>query len=304
VHPFDIPVSFDKILFATDFHDDSAAALPYLIALARRCNSHVFITHVVPSALPAFFRGGQRLRSAGVPASVNFASDHLSGISHEFLMRDGEVAPTLCRLARGYDVDLIVIRMRRRMATAALGTVAEEIIANAPCPVLTVGPSVPWQPAACIEFERILFATQSGYGSCGSTHAVAVAEQCGARLDLLHVVSDPTKPCDQQRVARSLRPMLARVVPPTPNLPYVPSTTVLFGDPAVSILKIAEQDRPDLIVMGAETPGAEAISDTPLITAYEVVSRAECPVLTVRTTRKQFHFVAQTCAGAEVAAYR
>ena len=98
------------------------AALPYLIALARRCNSHVFITHVVPSALPAFFRGGQRLRSAGAPASVNFASDHLSGISHEFLMRDGEVAPTLCRLARGYDVDLIVIRMRRRMATAALGS--------------------------------------------------------------------------------------------------------------------------------------------------------------------------------------
>src|SRR5438045_3139466 len=224
VPPFDIPVSFDKILFATDSRETSAAALPYLSALARRCNSHVFITHVVPCALPAFFRGGQRLRPAGVPAWVNFASDHLWGISHEFLMRDGEVVSTLCRLARGYEVDLIVIGMRPRLASATLGTVAEEIIANAPCPVLTVGPRVPWQPAACIEFERILFATQSGYGSCGSTHAVAVAERCGARLDLLHVVSDPTKPWDQQRVAHSLRPMLARVVPPMSNLHFMPST--------------------------------------------------------------------------------
>ena len=87
------------------------------------------------------------------------------------------------------------------------------------------------------------------------------------------------------------------------NLHFMPSTNVIFGNPAASILKIAEQDRPDLIVMGAETPGPEAISDTPLLTACEVVSRAECPVLTVRATRKQFHFVAQTFAGAEVAAY-
>jgi len=144
VQPFHTskPLSFRKILFATDFRECSAAVVPYVVALAQRCNSHVFVTHVVSPALAAFSKNEQHLHSAGVPARIDLPADYLSGIPHEFLIRDGEVAPTLCRLARGYDPDLILIGMNApRRVTARLGSVAEQTIRTAPCPVLTVGPA-------------------------------------------------------------------------------------------------------------------------------------------------------------------
>jgi nucleotide-binding universal stress UspA family protein len=47
-------VSFNNILFPTDFSDASAAALPYARAFARLYGSKIFVTHAVTPHPPVF----------------------------------------------------------------------------------------------------------------------------------------------------------------------------------------------------------------------------------------------------------
>ena len=53
---------------------------------------------------------------------------------------EGEPAPEIAKAVRDYDIDLVTVvtHGRRGLARALFGSTAEEIIAEAPCPVLTV----------------------------------------------------------------------------------------------------------------------------------------------------------------------
>ena len=56
-----------------------------------------------------------------------------------------------------------------------------------------------------------------------------------------------------------------------------------FGEPAEGILRAAEVLHAEAIIMGLNRRAhVEMISHLPWSTAYEVVCRAVCPVLTVR----------------------
>lgn len=56
-----------------------------------------------------------------------------------------------------------------------------------------------------------------------------------------------------------------------------------FGPPADLILKVADQRKADLIIMGVHAKGALRESPhLPWSTAHKVICHAHCPVLTVR----------------------
>src|SRR5260370_40692247 len=57
-------------------------------------------------------------------------------------MREGEPAREIANAVRDYDIDLVTVvtHGRRGLARALWGSTAEEIIAEAPCPVLTLRP--------------------------------------------------------------------------------------------------------------------------------------------------------------------
>ena len=59
------------------------------------------------------------------------------------------------------------------------------------------------------------------------------------------------------------------------------------GAPASNILDVAARHRADVIVIGARSAQEHPVAVTHLSesTAYEVVTRANCPVLTVRGPR-------------------
>jgi nucleotide-binding universal stress UspA family protein len=57
---------------------------------------------------------------------------------------------------------------------------------------------------------------------------------------------------------------------------------VVAGEPVGQILKIAEESKADLIVMGAKARPSFA-GNVPNTKAYRVVCGARCPVLTVRS---------------------
>jgi nucleotide-binding universal stress UspA family protein len=116
--------------------------------------------------------------------------------------------------------------------------------------------------------------------------ACAVARDHGARLVVLHVapppmaasvggVMTPEPGHDDERWAklRSLRP-------PDPRVPV--EHLLAEGDPATMILQVAAQRECDLIVLG--THGRTGLGRVLLgSVAEEVMRRASCPVVTVKT---------------------
>ena len=75
---------------------------------------------------------------------------------------------------------------------------------------------------------------------------------------------------------------LKELVPAETDLHCKLDFEVLVGEPVEQILRIAQETKADLIVMGAKARKSLA-GNVPHTKAYRVVCEAECPVLTVRS---------------------
>lgn len=140
-----------NILFPTDLSDDSFAAWPHAVALARKLGARIHAVTVVeePYALAPYEQYGvllhamrdvipqieQRLREKvkDVPAEIAVSTTVLEALSP---------AGALLDYVGKNSIDLIVASTHGRgaIAQALLGSVAEKLIRTAPVPVLTVRP--------------------------------------------------------------------------------------------------------------------------------------------------------------------
>ena len=114
--------------------------------------------------------------------------------------------------------------------------------------------------------------------------ACSLARTYDARLVLLHVAvplfADGMTPSPTIVDETSLRELLNELKPADKNIPV--DRCVLEGDPANEILNAVRRTRSDLIVMG--THGRTGLSRLLMgSVADQVVRKAPCPVLTLRT---------------------
>jgi nucleotide-binding universal stress UspA family protein len=233
-----------------------------------------------------------------------FLSEHAhSNVPHEVLLEQGPVWETLSELIQRDGIDLMILGTHGRggLSKVILGSVAEQIFRLAPCPVLIVGPAVPSDRTGRKGFRRILFATDFGVASLHALpYAIAFASDSEARLMLLHVVApvpvldvgpywyagtNITDVVSQQREARANTiEKLKQLIPDGAHLGSEPEFMVDFDYVPDSILKIAGDAEADLLVMGVnQSAWARVSAHLPWATAHEVLRRAKCPVLTVRS---------------------
>jgi nucleotide-binding universal stress UspA family protein len=301
-------ISLKNILFATDFSSTSEAALPYATAICRRFGSTLHIAHVISDASLLLMTGGVDYVSMGTiyedahteaKEKIEQIAARFEGISHRTYVRHGQVWKNLAGILEENEIDLIVLGTHGRtgLGKLLLGSVAEDILRHARCPVLTVGPKVEGRaklPAlqskgrelAPVELElrQILYATNFTPDSLAvAPVAVKLAGEFQARLSLIHVIEDYTqlgaKPGPIEEGVRRLQ----ELVPKDADLQYTPETILEFGEPARRILQTACERDTDLIVLGAR-PVEELVGTThlPWSTAHQVLANAKCPVLTVR----------------------
>ena len=165
-----------------------------------------------------------------------------------------------------------------------IGSVDEEIFRQANCAVLTVGPRVKDEPAREVELKNILFATEFGHGAeKAAAHAFSLAQEHGVRLTILHVIQEATafteESVRQQREAAVRR--MEKLMPEGAENWCKPVFRATFGEAVEEIITMARETNADLIVMGAK-PSKNLAGHAPFAIAYNVVTRAHCPVLTVR----------------------
>ncbi len=283
-----VVTDFNEILVATDFSPASETALLYAFGIARRNRAKVYMVHVIGENFLTSDTQQRALddawREAHRVITDHYIAGRLDGIENKVLVKAGGIWETIEEMIDQYGIDLLVLgtRGRSRLGKLLLGSVAETIFRQAVCPVMTVGPKA----AAEIPSEgprRILFATGfSAHSLQAGGYALWLAQRLNAELVLLHVHTAEASPQERTGIERAAQERLQSLVPSDASISGGPKCLVEFGSAAERILAVANEQRPDLIVLGIRKP-TSFVRRLRWATAYEVVSNAPCPVLTVRS---------------------
>jgi nucleotide-binding universal stress UspA family protein len=206
---------------------------------------------------------------------------------------EGRPAESLLAFARSLPADLIVMGTHGRSGfeRLVLGSVTEKVLRNAACPVLTAPPRA--MTTAQLPFRRILCPVDFSEPSLIALRtAFSLAEEADARLIVLNVVDWPggdsvfvTASGDREllgQIERQAAQRLESFITDESRLWSRPEARVTIGKSYREILAAAENMAADLIVIGVHGRNALQLAVFGS-TTNQVVRRALCPVLTIRT---------------------
>lgn len=299
-----------NVLLGTDFSPASQRALSYALALARCYGASLIVVSAIPPEprepipLDPLPHELSRWRLEAEEKMKQLEADSpIHDVDHRMLLERGRVFDVLEAVMQREHADLLVLGTHGRggLKKMALGSVAEEVLRLADCPVLTIGPNVLPPNTDVFAPQRILFATDFGPASSKAfPYALSMAEDCGAKLTLLHMV--PPMPsadlgpstygpstyaaaeflewqqstrCESEIRLRSLVPIDAKLAEP-------PECIAGLDFLVEGILQFAAAKQVDLMVMGvSRSPIPRIAAHFPWTLTHEVICGANCPVLTV-----------------------
>lgn len=278
----------DQVIVATDFSPASAAALSIASRVARVFKVKITVLHVFQYVAHHRYRMPVDWMIASIRRDVreklgeNKRSLCDVGIETEVRMiEDGMPAQEILNYLQSCSNPLLVIGTHAvgGMERFVLGSTAEEVLRQAHCPVMTVGPHVTVPTCADPHFHKILYATDFSEASVAAVPLViAFQRPSRASLRVLHVAggSELEIPDQEQRfgpIRKTLREHLDRLC--VGREEYL----ILHGD-AVSqaIVNEAERYPADLLILGVHRASAYAAHVSPKI-AFQTIAAAPCAVL-------------------------
>lgn len=274
------------LLLPTDFQQPARRAFNYGITLARLLGLRMEILHVIKT--PFDMSGnppGSRYRNS-LKTSALLDLGRLARIAKEAGARAEPClqfgVPDSCILQRANHAHVEIIVMGTEGRTGwdrlRLGSTAQTVVCQAPCPVLAVhgglAGDVVRHPAR-VKLERLLAATD--FSPCASHALQAVstlARLTQAKVSVLHVAGKEASKKDRQRKLNVLLEGLRRQGLEVEGV-------CLPGEPIETILSQAAGWEADVISVG--TQGRRGLSRLVLGSVAEgVLRRAGCPVLVVK----------------------
>lgn len=139
---------FARVLFATDLSASSMAAIPYLRSLAENCGSALSLLHLADPGIQSPSER-QRIRERIEKELRGLLPEEIRSHVDHVIVEFGPVAAGVVEFALVNRADVIVLGVKSggsltRGATHLPWAIAHQIIADAPCPVLTIrGPARP-----------------------------------------------------------------------------------------------------------------------------------------------------------------
>lgn len=312
------------ILLPTDFSAPAGLALRSAVQLAVFHGAKVQLLHVFDDAdyiVGTALGMGPQLNAIAELRDQNLAAAEKrlealaetarhGGCEVETIFTVGAPAREIVRLARERATDLIVLSTHGRTGwrRLILGSVAEQVVRDAPCAVLALhahpdasvvpaGPDAHGLAAAPLQLRHILLATDfSPASAAAQPWAEHLARSAGAGLSLLHVLAPASAtPGDPafglagpeverawQTVREGAQAHLRDLARAWQERGLKAEPWVLHGHAAEKITEAAHNWRCDLIVVA--THGASGWQKTFLGSIAERVVRfATCPVLVARS---------------------
>jgi nucleotide-binding universal stress UspA family protein len=293
--------TINRILYATDLSSTSEPAWDEAQRLGRLFNVEILLLHVLapPVVLPVegyfppnlyeeVLQDARRAVEKGLDRLLSSVAG--SGLKVRLRLEEGPVATRILEVASQEAADLLVVGTHSRtgLPRAMLGSIADRMVRQATCPVLTVRPRPDSAPRR--EIRRICYATDfSPTARAAWPWVVAIASAAGAEVDLVHVTFEPVvdhhMPAEAiGRMAQFLRDQgrieverfLERSTLPRERI-HVHLSSGVSGE---QIVHRAQEQAADLIVMG--THGWSGVVRWMLgSVAHYVIQTAPCPVLTI-----------------------
>ncbi len=286
-------VVFKNILFATDFSEVSQHALLHALAMAKRYESKLTVVNVAPPETQAplpmepvpLEMDWQKQRAAECMSRLE-GFEPLRLYPHETVLKQGNPWLEISGIIDDAGIDLVVMGTHGRgvIGTLVLGSVVEQVLRHASCPVLTVGPEVAPSLVDHDKLSHILFATDFSEGSMHALrYALSLAEENDAELTLLHVLVEfqPALLVYAREFLADYRKRLWDLVPTDATMWCKPHVAIETGAAAEAIVPAAHERMVDLIVMGVHSGGTVA-THVPWTVVHSVVRHTRCPVLTMR----------------------
>lgn len=297
-------VRFQQILCPTDLSAASKPAIRYAAAISAWYDARLTVLHVVPTfdaiQIPPGALGEtvqvvypssrdevvttlrQQVDEAG-GAAVNPALD----------AQAGDAVTVIVDRALDLPGDLVVMGTHGRSGFNRLlyGSVAEQVLHRAPCPVLAVPPHA--SAEANVTFGRVICPVDFSPASLQALgFALDLVRQANGTVTVLHAVEwlaeeEPrvhthfNVPEYRRYLIEDARTRIEELVASESRTWCTIEPLVVTGRAYREILKAASDRRADLIVMGAQGRGGLGLALAGSAT-QQVVRGAECPVLTVR----------------------
>jgi len=131
------------VLVPTDFSSTSDAALRYATQMALTMGARVYLLHVPGKTgehFEASFPFAQFDPAARERLDSFLTADEIDRLHPQYVVRVGPTAEEITRYADICEADLIIMGTHGRsgIAHAVMGSVAEQVVRTAPCPVLLV----------------------------------------------------------------------------------------------------------------------------------------------------------------------
>jgi nucleotide-binding universal stress UspA family protein len=291
-------IGFSRIICPVDIAHDSDQALRYAIALTRDYSAKLFLLHCIDDKKVVALSERAKIKAT----LENIIGKHLRSQSSEeidwsILLVEGEAAESIGSRAAELSADLIVMRSRRRpKSSALLGSTAEAVSRIAPCPVLTSHPEEQdWvNESGNAQLQRVLVAYDfSSDSELALSYGLSLAEEYQGELHLLHILPERqnSEAPELSRLPLSIdvnfQIAAARLngVIPFEALAWCDlKQAIREGQPYREILNYAEEEKIDLICLGASGTGY-GMRTLFGSNADRVLRQSPCPVLIARPLR-------------------
>lgn len=277
---------FRTIVAATDFSEESSAALRCAQAIARRQHAMLLLIHVIDPVGYAFPEGAppQIGRDAAARAELARieAEVRQHGIPVHSRIETGIVCERILLSLRDHKAALLVLGTKAITGAgrAALGSVTRQLLAHSPCPILTVPPEQPREQREYSYWDNVLAATDFSFASLSALHyAQRIA---GRQLTVIHSAR-----CGRHLECPNCLERLRFLAPFDESHGLPVDHIVTGGDPAEAIIAVAQRLKPHLLVLGAPSPAHDP-ADLESSTVVRVISGVRAPVLIVPEGRVRY----------------
>ncbi len=292
-------LKIERILCPVDFTEFSAKAYDYAYSLALYYQAKLYVEHVIQIFTAAYpYYNFPDVAGNSIYLDLNKeAEDRLqevvkrhgvAAIQPQIVVHKGFVPETILAFARNERADLIVMGThgRRGLDRLVMGSVTENVLRKASCPVLAVRKPAhnfvaPDDATDAVHLRKILLCTDFSVGANRAIkYALSLAQEYNSELTLLHVVEDFPEDKAPMAMAETRR-QLERLVPEDARDWCTVKVTVRIGKPYQEIIQVAVEQQSDVVVLGVR--GRSAV-DLAVFgsTTHRVLQLGPCPVLAVR----------------------
>jgi nucleotide-binding universal stress UspA family protein len=282
--------SFKKILVATDFSASSSPAFQIALNLCNELGASLLVLHAFEyaSVVPPE-TGGQLLEIDNFYKKAQLSLNALqerareTGVTCEISIDGGIAAQTILDKITLENIDLAILGTNALHGFERLvfGSTAEEVLRKSPCPVMTVGPRT---LNAEVKIEGpIVFATDFDRATIHAIRcAAALSQLTKSSLHCLHVLPrTPEREAQHDIPPQVMNEALQDVTTESDAIITRPiCVTTYDNETSNGIVDYARKQRAKFIVLGVRQASMMA-SHAPAQIAYQVITEAPCPVMTV-----------------------